>query len=231
MKLGSLLSGKFLRRYKRFLVDVELADGSVLTVHCPNTGSMRGCLEQGNQVFLSRSDNPKRKYPFTLEMIEVKGVWVGVNTVRTNHLAREAFAGGIVTEFGEIDSIEAEVTVSDKSRLDFLLHRSQGDIYVEVKNCTMVEEGRAMFPDAVTARGVKHLQELMVLRDKGFAAALFFCVQRMDGMVFSSAAHIDPIYADTLQQAAARGVKILAYQAEVGPEEIRVRHSLPVRLA
>lgn len=230
MELGSLLSGKLLKRYKRFLVDIELDDGSVLTAHCPNTGSMRGCLEPGNQVLLSRSDNPRRKYPFTMEMIRVGDFWVGVNTVRTNHLAREAFANGVVSEFGEIESIEAEVKVSEKSRLDFLLRRRHGDLYVEVKNCTMVEDGLAMFPDAVTARGAKHLQELMALRDKGVEAALFFCVQRMDGRLFMPAAHIDPTYAGLLQQAAACGVNILAYQAVVGPEEIRISCSLPVQL-
>jgi len=231
MKLKNLLSARLKKRYKRFLADVVLADGTELTAHCPNTGSMRGCLEPGNQVMLSRSGNPARKYPFTLEMIQVEGGWVGINTARTNHLVREAIENGVITDFGVVDRIQPEIKVSAGSRLDFLLIRGTEKIYMEVKNCTLVEGRRAMFPDAITSRGTKHLRELAELAQGGHGAAIFFCVQRMDGEVFAPAAHIDPLYARTLTEVVAQGVKVLAYQAVVGPEEIRLTHALPVQLA
>ncbi len=231
MKLKNLLSARLKKRYKRFLADVVLADGTELTAHCPNTGSMRGCLEPGNPVMLSRSGNPARKYPFTLEMIQVDGCWVGINTARTNQLVREAMENGVITDFGEVDRIQPEIKVSAGSRLDFLLIRGTEKIYMEVKNCTLVEGRRAMFPDAITSRGTKHLRELAELARGGHGAAIFFCVQRMDGEVFAPAAHIDPIYARTLTEVVAQGVKVLAYQAVVGPEEIRLTHAMPVFLA
>jgi sugar fermentation stimulation protein A len=231
MKLKNLLSARLKKRYKRFLADVVLADGTELTVHCPNTGSMRGCLEPGNPVMLSRSGNPDRKYPFTLEMIQVDGCWVGINTGRTNHLVREAIENGVITDFREINRIQAEIKVSAGSRLDFLLFRGSEKIYVEVKNCTLVEERRAMFPDAITSRGTKHLRELAELAHGGHGAAIFFCVQRMDGEVFAPATHIDPLYARTLAEVVEQGVKVMAYQALVSPAEIRLTHALPVQLA
>ncbi len=230
MKFDNLLSGRLIKRYKRFLVDVELEDGSVLTAHCPNTGSMRGCLGTGASVLLSLSGNAGRKYPYTLEMISVDGFWVGINTSRTNHLVREALENGVITELGRIDAIQAEVKVSDKSRLDFLLRQGETRVFMEVKNCTMAEGGIALFPDAVTQRGSKHLDELLALRKQGFGAVVFFCVQRMDGRSFAPAAHIDPHYAGTLQKVVAGGVKVLAYQAFVSPGEIRISHALPVHI-
>jgi len=156
---------------------------------------------------------------------------VGINTGRTNHLVREAIESGVITDFGKIDRIQAEVKVSAGSRLDFLLFRGNEKIYMEVKNCTLVEGRRAMFPDAVTSRGTKHLRELAELAHGGHGAAIFFCVQRMDGEVFAPAAHIDPLYARTLTEVVEQGVKVMAYQAVVGPAEIRLTHSMPVLLA
>lgn len=211
-------------------MDVERADGTVLTVHCPNTGSMRGCLTPGNRVMISYSDNPKRKYPHGLEMIEVDGYWVGINTMRTNHLVREALEKGIVAELGQVDRIQAEVTVSRHSRLDFLVVKGGEKIYLEVKNCTLVEGEAAMFPDALTARGTKHLLELAGLVGQGVRAMVCFCVQRQDGKFFEPADHIDPLYGETLRKVAAQGVEVVAYQALVQPSEITIRNSLPVRL-
>ncbi len=211
-------------------MDVERPDGTVLTVHCPNTGSMRGCLTPGNRVMISCSDNPKRKYPHGLEMIEVDGYWVGINTMRTNHLVREALEAGIVAELGRVDRIQAEVKVSKHSRLDFLVDKGGERIYLEVKNCTLVEGEAAMFPDAVTARGTKHLHELAELLAPGVRAMIFFCVQRQDGMFVAPADHIDPLYGETLRQVVERGVEVVAYQATVQPSEITLRDGLPVRL-
>lgn len=228
MKFTDLALGRLIKRYKRFLVDVELPGPEKVTAHCPNTGSMQGCLAPGNSVLLSLSGNQGRKYPYTLEMIQVNGFWVGVNTARTNHLVREAMENGVAKEFAGFDAIRPEVKVG-AGRLDFLLHRGKEKIYVEVKNCTLVEDGTAMFPDAVTSRGTRHLEDLARLRGEGHQAVIFFCVQRMDGDVFRPAAHIDPLYAATLAKVAGEGVQVLAYRAEVGPDEIRITTPLPVR--
>lgn len=229
MKFERLYPFTLVRRYKRFLVDVEGEDGRIMTAHCPNTGSMRGCLEPGSPVLLSRSENIRRKYPYTLEMIWVRGCWVGVNTSRTNELVREALEDRVIMEFAGIKRIRREVKVSESSRLDFCIDCRDGPVYLEVKNCTLVEAGTAMFPDAVTKRGSRHLQELISLRQRGFEAAVLFCVQRMDGRDFAPASHIDPDYGAKLAEAARVGVKILAYRACVDQEEIRIRDSLPLK--
>lgn len=220
----------FLRRYQRFLVDVRLPDQRQITVHCPNTGSMTGCLAPGCEVRLSASNNPKRKYRYTLELTRPGQCWVGVNTSRTNALVREALLNGVVTELGRIDHCQPEVRVSDHSRLDFLLQSGEQSIYLEVKNCTLAEDGVALFPDAVTARGTKHLMELIDLRRQGYGAAVFFCVQRSDAVRFAPARKIDPVYARTLAAAFAAGVRVLAYQAEVREDGVVVRRPLPVAL-
>jgi len=214
--------GVLLRRYKRFLADIVLVDGTELTVHCPNSGAMRGCSAPGSPVIISKSDNPKRKYAWSLEMVQENGVWIGVNTSMTNKLVHEAFANGVIDTFGRIESVQPEIKVSDKSRLDFLLQTEAGPVYVEVKNCSLVEEDKAMFPDAVTARGTKHLHELARLLDKDTRAAVLFCVQRADGRCFAPARHIDPVYADTLAEVQKQGVQVLAYRAEVNLEEVRI---------
>ncbi|WP_028585665.1 DNA/RNA nuclease SfsA [Desulfogranum mediterraneum] len=219
-----------LKRYKRFLADVRLADGRELTIHCPNSGSMRGCSAPGSPVIISHSDNPRRKYAWTLEMIQVDNSWIGVNTSLTNRLVHEALANGTIDDFGTLKSIRAEVKVSTKSRLDFLLEGDRGQSYLEVKNCSLAEEGLALFPDAVTARGTRHLEELITLVGSGYGAAVLFCIQRQDAEAFAPAAAIDPLYAATLSRAAQAGVRVLAYQARVEPEEISIVRHLPVNL-
>lgn len=224
-----LVPGFLVRRYKRFLADVRLDDGQIVTVHCPNSGSMLGCLAPESPVFLSRADNPARKYPLTLEMIAVDGRWVGINTGLTNRLVREGLERGVIDDFGPVARIQAEVKVSARSRLDFCLELASGRlIYLEVKNCTLAENGVAMFPDAVTGRGARHLEELMALAGQGHGAAVLFCVQRGDAQTFAPAAHIDPHYAAMLQQAGKAGVQVLAWQAAVTPEAIAVSRRLPV---
>ncbi len=220
-----------LRRYKRFLADVELADSRHLTVHCPNSGSMLGCSEPQSPVMISRSGNPGRKYPHTLEMVQVGSVWVGVNTALTNKLVREALENGVIQEFGRPDAVRQEVKTSANTRLDFLLEHDGERVYMEVKNCSLAEDRTAMFPDAVTVRGTKHLHELASLKKQGHRAAVFFCVQRLDADCFSPAQHIDRVYAETLAEVAAGGVMVLAYQAEVSPREIKIVRKLPVQLA
>lgn len=231
MKFKQVLQpATLVRRYKRFLADVAFPDGETLTVHCPNSGSMLGCIDPGSQVLVSRSDNPSRKYPHTLEMIRVNGGWVGINTSLTNRIVREGFEKGVITEVGPVDAIKAEVKVSAGSRLDFLLASGSRRIYVEVKNCTLAEAGTAMFPDAVTVRGTKHLHELMRLAAAGNGAMVCFLVQRMDAERFAPARRIDPVYAETLAQALRQGVMVAAYQADVQPERIEIVRRLPVTL-
>ncbi len=224
-----LQAGILIRRYKRFLADVELDSGRQLTVHCPNSGSMMGCSEPGSPVMISRSDNPSRKYPHTLEMVQAGPVWIGVNTSLTNKLVHEALENGVVNEFGLVDAITREVKTSANTRLDFQLESQGRQIYLEVKNCSLAVARAAMFPDAVTARGTKHLHELAALRLQGHGAAVLFCVQRGDADYFRPAAHIDRIYADTLAEVAAAGVMVLAYQADVSPRGITIRKQLPVK--
>lgn len=232
MQFGQTLqSGRLILRYKRFLADVEMDDGRLLTVHCPNSGSMSGCKEPGSPVLISLADNPKRKYPHTLEMVRVGATWVGVNTARTNGLVAEAISSGVVAELDGIETIRPEVKVSEKSRLDFLLTRGEEEIYLEVKNCSLALDRAAMFPDAVTTRGAKHLAELLTLRQTGCRAVVFFCVQREDVDYFSPAEYIDPVYAQALREVAAQGVEVLAYGAALNPEAITIVRSLPVFLA
>ena len=165
MLLPPLVHGILIKRYKRFLADVELPDGSVETVHCPNSGSMKGCAVPGSRVCISLSPNLNRKLPFTWELVETDGHWAGINTGLPNKLVREAIENGTVAELQGYGSLRAEVPYGSHSRIDLLLE-NPGRCYVEVKNVTLVENGRALFPDAVTVRGQKHLNELMqVVRD------------------------------------------------------------------
>ena len=220
--------GTLVKRYKRFLADIELEDDTILTVHCPNSGSMRGCSEPGSPVIISHSDNPKRKYAWTLEMVRTEGVWVGVNTARTNTIVREALENGIIDEWGHILSIRPEVRVSEKSRLDFQIDTGDGTVFLEVKNCSLAEDGTALFPDAVTSRGTRHLQELAALAGQGHRSAVLFCVQRCDVDRFAPAADIDPVYSRTLVRVRQLGVEVLAYRARVEPGEIVLTRGLPV---
>jgi sugar fermentation stimulation protein A len=216
-----------IKRYKRFLADVTTDEGKEITVHCPNSGSMRGCSTPGSKVLLSTSPNPKRKYPQTLEMVQEGNTWIGVNTMLTNKIVAEAILDGRIKELQDIDTLTREVTTSKSSRLDLLLERGDEKIYVEIKNCSLVEDGWAMFPDAVTARGTKHLNELARLVEQGHQGIIFFCIQRMDANRFRPAAHIDPLYAETLAEVSRKGVQILAYQAEVLSESIIIQKSIP----
>lgn len=231
MKLPeTLYQGTLLRRYQRFLADVQMTDGSTVTAHCPNSGSMMGCAAPGNAVLLSRSENPKRKYPFTWEMVRVGELWVGINTGRPNTLVREAIREGVVPELAGYDAIRPEVRYGENSRVDLLLSGTPGLCYVEVKNVTLVEGETALFPDAVTERGQKHLLELMKVVRSGRRGVIFFVVQRGDARCLAPADRIDPHYGRLLRTAVENGVEALAYQASVEPAEIRLTRRLPVLL-
>lgn len=231
-----LLEGRLERRYKRFLADVLLADGRRVTAHCPNTGSMLGCAEPGARVWLSDSGNPKRRYPLTWELVEVAGgTAVGIHTGRSNALVEEAIRGGTVAELAGWSEIRREVVspAGDGSRLDFRL-QPEGDgpdWFMEVKNVTAaVGRGVALFPDAVTTRGTRHLQSLMALRAAGHRALLCFCIQRVDVGELRPADAIDPVYGRVLRRAAAEGVELIAYRARVSPAGLQLRERVAVVL-
>ncbi len=226
-----LKQGTLIRRYQRFLADIKLPDGSTITIHCPNSGSMRSCSDPGSPVCYSRSGNPKRKYPHTLEMVHNGSTWIGVNTARTNAIVAEALESGLIDELRGFETMKREVKTSDTSRLDLMLEKDGKKTYIEVKNCSLVQDGKALFPDAVTARGTKHLQELARLVSEGHGGVILFLVQRRDALRFAPAAAIDPLYAATLAQVRRAGVLAMAYQAEVTPEKIEVTGSLPVEPA
>lgn len=231
MRLPPLLEGRLVKRYKRFLADVELPDGSVVTAHCPNSGSMKGCDRSGAPVRLSCSPNPDRKLPYTWELVQIDGYWVGLNTMLPNRLAEEAIMDGTVAELQGYERLRREVPYgSERSRIDLLLEGEQGRCFVEVKNVTLVENGRALFPDAVTARGQKHLRELMEVVRNGDRGVILFTVQRGDGRAVAPADAIDPAYGRLLREAVASGVEALAYRAVVEPEEIRLFERLEVLL-
>lgn len=230
----TLIEGRLLRRYKRFLADIELDNGDCITAHTANTGAMSGCSEPGSRVWLSRSSNPKRKYAHTWELVEVApAVLCGINTQLSNQLVREAIEAGCIEELRDYENIRSEVRYgAENSRIDLLLEPSEQDerasCYVEVKNVTLVEQGIARFPDAVSARGTRHLRELMTMVESGQRAVIFFCVQRCDCHQLRPADAIDKIYGQTLRQALAKGVEALAYQAEVKTTGIRLVRPLPV---
>jgi sugar fermentation stimulation protein A len=227
------LSGRLIRRYKRFLADVELDDGQVVTVHCPNPGSMRGTNAPGSQVRCSTSDNPKRKLRHTLEMIRVGRIWVGLHAARANALAELALERGCIPELAHYEKREREVNVGGGSRLDFRLSdhaKGAAEAYVEVKSVTLAEGPRARFPDAVTERGRRHLETLMRLRASGSRAALLYIVQRGDCTSVEPAAEIDPRYAEALRAAASSGVEVYALLARVRARSITLEKPLSILL-
>jgi sugar fermentation stimulation protein A len=225
-----LIPALLVRRYQRFLADFTLESGELVTAHCPNSGSMKGCAVPGSPAFLSRCDKPGRKLCYTWELVQANGCWVGINTNLPNRLVHRGIEGGIVSELQGYEAIRPEVRYGTNSRIDLLLSRGEELCYVEVKNVTLMENGRALFPDAATVRGQKHLRELMGMVRLGHRAVNFFVVQRQDCDSVSPAEAIDPEYARLLRQAHAAGVELLAYQAQVGPEAIYLQRPLAVQL-
>jgi sugar fermentation stimulation protein A len=227
-----LSPGTLLRRYKRFLADVQLDTGRIVTAHTPNTGSMLGCSTPGMRVWLSTAANAKRKYGWTWELTQARAhCLVGIHTGRGNALVWEALAAGAIAELNQYTPVRREVTVAH-GRMDILLRDDSGHCcYLEVKNVTAVNEhGAAIFPDAVSARASRHLHALMDLAASGHKAVIFFCVQRGDAHSLSPADHIDPLYGRTLRQAVSRGVLALAWQARVQTHQIVLEKALPVVL-
>ncbi|HEX2666744.1 MAG TPA: DNA/RNA nuclease SfsA [Gammaproteobacteria bacterium] len=230
----ALQEARLERRYKRFLADVTFPDGQQLTIHCPNTGAMLGCAESGMRIWVSRAANPLRKYAWTWELVEARpGVLVGIHTGRTNALVREAIAADVIVPLAGYAALKGEVMAGEGFRVDFLLsgHAGLPDCYLEVKNVTAaVQDGIALFPDAVSERASRHLRELMQKVRAGHRAALCFCVQRDDVMEVRPADAIDPVYGRTLREAMAAGVEVMAYAARLDHREAALYRPVPVRL-
>ncbi|MDP8256731.1 MAG: DNA/RNA nuclease SfsA [Candidatus Alcyoniella australis] len=229
---GPLISGKLVRRYKRFLMDLELDDGSLLTVHCPNSGSMEGCLEPGARVLASPGKGKGRKLSHSAEWIELAIGWVGINTMRTNQIAREALLERWIPELAQYDQVRPEYKISSSSRIDFLLQgNGLPDCYVEVKNTTLpMPQGAIAFPDSSTERGRKHLRELILARQRGIRAVMLYVVNRPDGEFFRAAHEKDPQYADLLCQALQSGVEALAYRTLIQPPAVRLDRPIPIKI-
>ncbi|AKJ97904.1 MULTISPECIES: DNA/RNA nuclease SfsA [Pseudomonas] len=228
----ALEEGRLIRRYKRFLADIETVQGELLTIHCPNTGSMLNCMAPGARVWFSRSNDPKRKLPGTWELGETpQGRLACINTARANTLVEEALRAGVISELNGFIGLKREVAYGqENSRIDFRLDYEQGSAWVEVKSVTLGFDDTpvAAFPDAVTQRGAKHLRELASLARQGIRAVQLYCVN-LSGIEAVRPAHeIDPAYAAALREAIAAGVQVLAYGVTLTPEQMWVDRPLPV---
>lgn len=225
-----LVPGVLLRRYKRFLADVRLEDGTDLTVHCPNPGAMTGTAEPGWRVLISRSPREGRKLSHTLELVHNGRCWIGVNTAMANAVVAQALEAGLLPALQGYPDVRREVAYGTGSRVDFLLSGPQGLCYLEVKSVTLVVDGLYAFPDAVTARGLKHLRELEAVVRAGHRAVLLFLIQRSDGGDgFRAAGEIDPAYASALDSAVGNGVEVVPCLTDIGPEGIALAGSVPHR--
>lgn len=227
-----LEEGRLIKRYKRFLADIECADGSVVTAHCANTGSMKNCMAEGARVWFSRNDDPKRKLKASWELVETPhGRMACINTGRANRLVEEALDAGVITELAGFTQLRREVRFGEEnSRADFCLMFDEQPVIVEVKSVTLgfADTDVAAFPDAVTVRGSKHLRELTALAASGQRAVLIYCVNLSGITAVRAAQEIDPDYAAALAEAKAAGVEVLAYGTTITAESIAVTHPLVV---
>ena len=221
-----LLQGSLIKRYKRFFVDIKYKN-KIITGHCPNSGSMMGLLNEGNRVWFSESDKPNRKLKYTLEIIEVEKKMVGINTLLTNKIVLEALNYKKINSLVKFDNIKTEVKFSDNTRFDFLLCNNKEKCFLEVKNVTLVREKKiAEFPDAVTSRGTKHLNELSNAKKKGYQSYILYLIQREDCDSFRISKDIDERYNIAFSKALNGGVKILCYDCKLSNEEIKLNNQI-----
>ena len=224
----SLIKGKLIKRYKRFFADVKL-NKEVVTAHCPNTGSMKGLLDEGNQVFISKNNDPKRKLKYTLEIIKAKNKLVGVNTHFANKIAYHGLSNNLIKEVANNNIIKPEVFFNKETRFDFLIEKNNKKIFVEVKNVTLIRaENTAEFPDSVTSRGSKHLRTLIEAIKKGYKSYLLFLVQIEDVESFKIAKDIDKEYYENYLLAKKAGVNFLAYRCKISSKEIIIEKKIKI---
>ena len=226
---NTLISGEFVKRYKRFFVDVKINNKTV-TTHCPNTGSMIGLLKKGNKVWVSKVDNPNRKLKYTLQVIQDKNVKIGINTHLTNKIVLEALKRKMINSFKKTTNIQAEIKFGKKTRFDFLISCGDKKSFLEVKNVTLSrKKGIAEFPDAVTSRGLKHLNELIKANEKGFQVYMLYLIQRDDCKEFRIAKDIDPQYYELLIEAAKKNLKILCYDCKISSKGIELNRKIKIK--
>lgn len=228
MKLPPLIKGKLIKRYKRFLADIKLENGKIITAHVPNSGAMTSCIQKDCEVFVSFHDNPKRKLKYTLELTLIDGFLICTNTNYANKIAFEAIKDNKIKELLEYKNIKTEQKYGTNSRIDILLENENEKCYVEIKSVTLKIDDFLAFPDAITTRGTKHLNELIQMKKQGNRALMLYIIQRMDGKKFRIANEIDKIYHKTLKKAMKNGVEVLVYQSKISLDEICLNNPLHV---
>lgn len=224
-----LVAGRLLRRYARFLADVELSDGSTVVAHCPNSGSMRSCLELQAEVMLKHTPNPNRRTQYTWELVRANNCWVCINTQRANHLAIRLIQSSAIPGLDKYTTVQPEVRFGD-SRFDIFAQNTNEQCFIEVKSVTLREGNRAQFPDSPTARGLKHLHGLMDAKAQGYRAAMLYMIQRSDVELFAPAWHIDKAYAQALREAHSAGVEVFAMRIDVTPQGLSPMGLIPCQL-
>ena len=227
---NKLIPGVLIKRYKRFFVDVKI-NNEIITAHCPNTGSMMGLLNKGNKVWLSKSNNPNRKLKYTLQIIENKKSKIGVNTHLTNKIVFHALKNNLIKEFNNLDLIQPETKFGKNTRFDFLITNKNQKSFIEVKNVTLSrKKGIAEFPDAVTARGFKHIEELLKASNQGYKIYLIFIIQRNDCDKIEIAKDIDPDYYNLLIKAVKKKLNVLCYDCKFSTKGIKLNQEIELKL-
>ena len=225
-----LIPGLFIKRYKRFFVDIEI-NNKIITAHCPNTGSMYGLLKKGNKVWISKSNNPNRKLKYTLEIIEDNNSKVGVNTHSTNKIVHHALKNNLIKEFDKILDIKPETKFGLNTRFDFLVSEKKNTSFIEVKNVTLSRKKTlAEFPDAITTRGLKHINELLIASKKNYKIYILYLIQRDDCKSFTIAKDIDPNYSTALNKAVKKKLKILCYDCKFSSKGIKLNNKIKLKI-
>ena len=227
---NKLISGLLIKRYKRFFVDIKIKD-QIITAHCPNTGSMIGLLNKGNKVWISKSNNPNRKLKYTLEIIETGKSKVGVNTLSSNKIVHHALKNNLIHEFKDQSEIQPEIKFGKNSRFDFLVFKKKEKSFIEVKNVTLSRKDKvAEFPDAITTRGLKHINELVKASKKNYKIYILYLIQRDDCKSFTIASDIDPFYASALKKAVKKKLKILCYDCKFSLKGIKLNNKINLKI-
>ena len=227
---NELIPGVFIKRYKRFFVDIKVKN-QIITAHCPNTGSMMGLLTKGNKVWISKTNNPKRKLQYTIQIIEKNKKKIGINTHITNKIVKEALEAKVIAGFTDLIKIETEKKYGNKTRFDFLITKKTSKIFLEVKNVTLSrEDNLAEFPDAITSRGAKHIEELVKAIEDGYKGLILFVIQREDCKSFSIASDIDPLYSKLLTDGVKKKLKIICYDCKFSAKGIKLNKKIKIQI-